>query len=378
MSFAIMKILHITNDYSGSTVYKNLIIELDRLGLSQIVYNPIRESYRVGRNEVDFNSLNSRIIYSHILNKSFDRFLYKSKISKLVKDIESKIRLSEIDFIHAHTWYSDGGAAYLLSKKYNIPYIIAVRNTDLNVHYKYLIYYRNFGLNILKNARRIILIGEYQRNFFASLKAITPDIKRKIEVVPNGVDSFWIKHFRDFRFKPIDGPFNILYIGTFLKRKRLLELQEALIKLNINNDFKLHIVGGGGNASEKVLENITKYPNLFEYYGRIEDRIELAKIFDKCHIFAMPSRHETFGLVYVEALLMGLPILYTLNDGIDGFYNENIGEKVFLGDVREVIQKLVTLRDNYMSYLIPTAKLIERHDWKNIALTYKKFYSSIA
>src|SRR5690606_32772754 len=67
----------------------------------------------------------------------------------------NNIDFSEIKMIHAHTWYSDGGVAYLLSKKYNIPYITAVRNTDLNVHYKYLLHHRKFGKEILKNANKV-------------------------------------------------------------------------------------------------------------------------------------------------------------------------------------------------------------------------------
>ena len=46
-------ILHIANDYSGSTVYKNLIKELDNLGLSQVVYHPIKEKSRIGKNKID-------------------------------------------------------------------------------------------------------------------------------------------------------------------------------------------------------------------------------------------------------------------------------------------------------------------------------------
>ena len=116
-----MMILHITNDYSGSTVYKNLVGELDNLGLSQIVYNPIKEESRVGKNKIELNVKGSEIIYSHILNKTTDRIFYKQKIKKILKDIKSKVDFSKIKMIHAHTWYSDGGVAYLLSKKYNIP-----------------------------------------------------------------------------------------------------------------------------------------------------------------------------------------------------------------------------------------------------------------
>src|SRR5690606_42090359 len=119
-------ILHVTNDFSGSTVYKNLVRELDNLGLSQIVYNPIKEKSRIGKNKIDLNVTDSEIIYSHILNKTNDRIFYKQKIKKILKDIESKVDLTKIRFIHAHTWYSDGGVAYLLSKKYNIPYSVTI------------------------------------------------------------------------------------------------------------------------------------------------------------------------------------------------------------------------------------------------------------
>jgi len=72
-------ILHITNDYSGSTVYKNLVGELDKLGSFQIVYNPIKEESRVGKNKIELNVKDSEIIYSHILNKTIDRIFSKRK-----------------------------------------------------------------------------------------------------------------------------------------------------------------------------------------------------------------------------------------------------------------------------------------------------------
>src|SRR5690554_437621 len=147
-------ILHITNDYSGSTVYKNLVGELDKLGLSQIVYNPIKEKSRIGKNKIDLNVTDSEIIYSHILNKTIDRIFYRKKIKKILKDIETKIDLSEIKMIHAHTWYSDGGVAYLLSKKYNIPYIVTIRNSDLNVFQKYLFHERSYGRKFLERAEK--------------------------------------------------------------------------------------------------------------------------------------------------------------------------------------------------------------------------------
>ena len=83
-------ILHITKRFQDLTVYKNLVRELDNKGLEQIVYNPFRESSRIGKNKIDFKNTCSQIIYSHILSKYADRILYKRKIKKIVQDIEAK------------------------------------------------------------------------------------------------------------------------------------------------------------------------------------------------------------------------------------------------------------------------------------------------
>jgi len=372
-------ILHITNDYSGSTVYKNLVGEIDKKGLSQIVYTPIKEENKIGKNKIEFEVSDSEIIYSPILNRTTDRLFYKRKIRKIVKDIETKINLSKIGMIHAHTWYSDGGVAYLLAKKYNIPYIIAVRSTDLNVHYKYFIQHRGLGREILRGAKRVVFIGKYQKRFFSQRKLLDGIIRGKNIVVPNGVDLFWIKNANCFRPKAVEGVFKILYIGTFIKRKNLLQLQDAVIDLSIKRKIhcELHIVGGGkGGQGKKILEKINQFPKCFFYYGIIKDKNQLLKIFKESHVFAMPSTQETFGLVYVEALLQGLPILYTANEGIDGFYEEKIGEKIYIDTVEEIKQKLMTLIRNYDSYVIPTAKLIENHNWSEIAGLYEKLYTS--
>lgn len=378
-------ILHITNDYSGSTVYKNLIGELDKLGLSQIVYNPIREGGRIGKNEIEFKSYDSQIIYSHILNKTTDRIFYRKKIKKIIKDIEGKIDFSKIKLIHAHTWYSDGGVAYLLSKKYQIPYIIAVRNTDLNVFYKYLLHERYFGKKILENASNIVLISASYKTRLLDLlviKNIKENILNKLLTIPNGVDYFWIKNAKYDVKKEVKNEFKFIYIGKFNKGKNVVALQQAIIDINVTNRksnllFKLNLVGGGGDEQDKVHHLIQNNSKYFTYWGALHDKNELLKIFEDSHIFAMPSVRETFGLVYIEALSQGLPILYKENEGIDGFYDDQIGEKVISGDVNEIKKKLVLLHDNYSNYKIDTKLILENHNWEMIAKVYEQIYIDI-
>jgi glycosyltransferase involved in cell wall biosynthesis len=370
-----MKILHISNDYTGSKVYMNLVSELDNLSLQQTVYTPIRESAKIGKNLVAFKTGSSNIAYSDILNYHIDRILYRRKIKKVLRDIESKIDFSSIDVIHAHTWYSDGGVAYLLHKKYNIPYVITIRNSDLNVFQKYLIHERTFGMNILKNAQNIILISaSYKERVLneRSLLSIKSNIQDKLMIIPNGVDKYWIDN-AVYSKKNINAcKIECLYVGRFTKGKNVDLLQYAIKELNNESlNIHLHLVGGGGKDHEKVLKIVSENQDIMTFYGQIRDKNILKEYYSKADIFTMPSSYETFGLVYVEAMLQGLPILYTHNEGIDGFYDEKIGEKVFSIKVSEIKNKILSLVNNYNEYTIPTNSLIENHDWSKIALRYK-------
>lgn len=372
-------ILHIANDYTGSTVYKNLALELDKLNVRQIIYTPFRGQNKIGNNEINFQMNGSKIIYSPILNWHIDRLFYPYKIFKILKDIQLRIDLKKINYIHAHTWYSDGGVAYFLSKKYNIPFVITIRNTDLNIFQKKLVYLRPLGRKILIDAKHIFLVSASYENRLLnqhSLKQVISNIKNKIRIIPNGVDPYWIKNSFYKNPKGIDKVFNILYVGKFTASKQILLLQEAIIQLNreLSRKIILHIVGEGGKDEIEVLKKVNTYSSSFKYYGKVYDKTELQKIFKSCDVFAMPSKYETFGLVYIEAMLQGLPVLYSDGEGIDGFYSEKIGEKVRKHTVKEIKQKLRIMINNFEQYSIPLEKVRRNHDWGLIAREYKEIY----
>lgn len=374
-----LKILHLANDYAGSAVYKNLVTALDEEGLTQIIYCPVRDAGLINKNKVEFRDPGSRIIYSHILNKTIDRILYPLKIKKILADVERKVNLTQVNLIHAHTWYSDGGVAYFLSKKYNIPYITAIRNTDLNLFQKMLAYLRPFGRKILNAASGIILIAaSYKERVLSqnSLQSIKKDLEKKIRIIPNGVDPYWIENAINSPKTRTDKTFNVLFIGKFTKSKNIVALQEAVQLLSHENNkrIKLHIVGGGGAKAKEVITNVKRYPDVFKYYGQIFDKDELLRCFRNCDVFAMPSKHETFGLVYIEALLQGLPVMYQKNEGIDGFYKERIGEAVTIGDAEEIKEKLKLLYENFSSYEFNIPLIKQNHNWRLIAKEYLAIY----
>lgn len=139
----------------------------------------------------------------------------------------------------------------------------------------------------------------------------------------------------------------------------------------------MNIVGGGGKDEFQVLEFVNKFPCYFTYHGKIYDKDVLRDLYRKCNFFVMPSSSETFGLVYVEAMTQGLPILYTQGEGIDGFYSNDIGEKVSIPSVAEIRSKIIKMIENESNYSIPLDLIQKNHNWTEIAKKYIDIYKGL-
>lgn len=369
-------LLHITNDFSGSKVYKSLMKQLDQLELPQTIYTAVRREDLIGKNHIDFKQTSSSIIYRNILKKT-DKLRYFHKINKVTEDVEAYVDLTKITLIHAHTWYSDGGVAYELYKKHNIPYIITVRNTDLNLFYKYGYHLRKRAKNIIENASKVFFISpSYHKRFF-NLKPFVNKQRfiKKSEIIPNGIDSFWIRNYKVPKENPQKLPV-VLYIGKFAKGKNVLKLINAITILNaIGVPCQLNLVGGGGSEEKKILEKVKRSESI-NFQGKITDKKLLQQQFTKADIFAMPSKGETFGLVYIEAISQGLPIVYTQKEGIDGYY-ENIGVAVEPNNEESIINAVKQILENYNPLQNLEAEITANHDWSNIAKKHKEIYANI-
>ena len=80
---------------------------------------------------------------------------------------------------------------------------------------------------------------------------------------------------------------------------------------------------------------------------------ELIKLLSINDIFAMPSVPETFGLVYVEAMTQGLPIIYAKGEGFEGFYKDGeIGYGVDADSITDISDKIELLIKSYNRFAI--------------------------
>lgn len=123
---------------------------------------------------------------------------------------------------------------------------------------------------------------------------------------------------------------NILYAGGLVKKKHVDSVIKAAQYLNQATDiiFNLTIVGGG--AEESNLKNLANQCNLDNktcFTGRLA-RSEVALKMKEANVFVMISEGETFGMVYLEAMLQGCIVIASSGGGFDGIIRD--GENGFL------------------------------------------------
>ncbi|MBT0549766.1 glycosyltransferase family 4 protein [Riemerella anatipestifer] len=364
-----MKVLHICNDFSYSKVYKNLYQELDKLSIEQVIYHPLRKNSKKGNNEFDFRMKGSKIVYSSFSLKNYHRILFRLKVHSLFRDLIKQIDVSNIDISYPTTLYSDGAIAYKLFKKYKIPYIVAVRNTDVNLFLKYRPDLFSLACKILKNAQKVIFISKGLKELFFNYPRVAKHlgmIKSKIEIITNGIDDVWLDNI--YTKKNNDNSF--MYVGRFDTNKNIVTVISALSELRGKYDnITLDLVGGGGDKDDEVKKKILKHGDWIKYHGFIYDKNKLIDIFRKNTYFVMPSIHETFGLVYIEALTQGLPILYTKNQGVDGLFSSEVGVATApnFNSVKQSLELMIESKSKFDLSSIDFTK----YRWSNIACKYK-------
>lgn len=376
-----LHILHIANYYIGSKVYTNLVTAIDSLNIQQTIYSAFIGNQFVGSNEPTFKNSKSRIIYRPILN-NYTRINYFRKTKKITSDILQQVYGEKYDLIHAHTLFSDGKVAYNLHRKFDIPFIVAIRSTDLNFFFRYFPHLRYQAKRTLLAAQKIIFISEAYKNKLLNLPYFSKhqnELTAKSIVIPNGIDNFWIKHALALSHTTHNVPSQLLYVGQIIKRKKLLSIMKVVVKLTREKiNFVLHIVGkGSGKYYKRVIQFIEKYPGTLIYHGPITEKQELLDLYKSSDLFVMPSKNETFGLVFVEALSQGLPILYTKNDGVDGFFSPKHGEAVDCTDEQRIENGILKIIENYGYYSFNPNETIKPFMWNTIAKKYTELYYSL-
>lgn len=370
-----MKVLHINCNYIYSALHGRLTERLESPEVHNLVFVPVTAANAANATVA---APGENVTVSECFRK-IDRYFFDRKQSKICRAARRSLDLTGVDCIHAHTVFTDGNCARTLARELGVPYIVAVRNTDVNAFFKKRALLRGRGIAILRGAERIIFLSESYRNtVFAQYVPVRfrEELLAKSVVIPNGIDDFWLAN-RNWMGQqlPAQGPVRLIYAGRIDRNKNIPLIQQAMDLLRREGlATELTVVGRIQDRAE--FERIRQ--DRYTTYHEPVDKEQLIHIYRENHIFVMPSHTETFGLVYAEAMSQGLPVIYTRGQGFDGqFADGTVGYATSDRDAAQLAGCIRQVLADYKELSENARQRVDKFDWGKIAEQYRQIYCSI-
>ena len=197
-----------------------------------------------------------------------------------------------------------------------------------------------------RHCERLILVSESLLN---GLQVLFPWIKEKTEVIPNMIreDMFLLPASR-----PEPDPFVFFWAGRLEHVKGLDVLLESVLNLinrNING-FSVRLAGRG--SLKRKLMNRIRDMNLNDrvhLLGRLS-REEIQSEMAAAHCFVLPSRYEAFGIVLIEAMATGLPVIAARSGGPEHIITGECGLLVDAENPCQLADAMEQMMNRYSNY----------------------------
>lgn len=181
----------------------------------------------------------------------------------------------------------------------------------------------------------------------AARQSIKQHFNKESQVVYNMVSDRFVysphtSHHNQIRF---------ISTGSLIRRKGFDVLIRAFSQLNLPQEtWDLTIIGGGPEKShlEKLIAKAKLEQQIHLIGRRASD--EMVGMLNDSDVFVLPSRMETFGVVYAEALACGLPVIATPCGGPEEFVNEKNGLLVPVDDVEALAAAIQHMYDHHRDY----------------------------
>jgi len=368
-------------DTGGMSVYvRELARELGRRGHLVDVYTRVHHSR--GEQIVDLG-YNARLIHLKAGgSKDMHKLMLYPHLAEFACNLENfrKHNGFQYDLIHSHYWLS-GWVGKWVQQWWNIPHIImfhtlgAVKNTigvgedetELRIQAE-----KELATN---SCHRIIAATKRERDDLIHYYGTPPGT---ISVVPCGVNLEL--------FQPMDqelarqqlnlnGEKVVLFVGRIDPLKGIENLLFAISNLTKTHRLKLLVIGGDDKTQSEIerLRSLSKYLHIDDsvtFLGLVSQE-ELPPFYNAANVCVVPSYYESFGLVALESLACGTPVVATRVGGIESVIRQ--GETGYVVSdnapqhLADTIDMLLSKQDNGFRSASYIRESVARFSWSNIA-----------
>lgn len=368
-----MNILHINSYFSTSGLFRQLYDRQIRDGIKLDVYVPI--SHQFPQERIAASGDYAKVVRTF---PQITRWVFPLKHQAILKNLLQQYHFEDYNLIHAHSLFSNGWLALQLHERYQIPYVVSVRNADLRTFFDRMPWMRSLGIKILRSAQHIVFISKNTQNEVFN-RYIPKNFKEKFlaktSIIPNGVDNFWHENRNTQTNLQIHNPIRIVTTGKIMRTKLFIPMAE---KLQLYSDtiqpLELHIIGP--TWEEDVLKELQTIP-IVTYHGKMSKE-EMRDFYRESDIFALLSSPETFGLVYVEAMSQALPVIYTKGEGFDNFFpNHTVGVSVDRHSQADLNQAIGYIIKHYQELSLSAVNEMQSFNWEDIHSIYLDLYHKL-
>lgn len=258
-------------------------------------------------------------------------YFFKSVINKIQKD--------DYDLIYVH--YIGHSLLPLFFVKFLIkkPLVLNAHGSDVFVNGKISLFIQKLVIPIIKKADMIVVPSYYFQDVVSTKFDILRD---KIFISPSGgIDT---KLFKPFDHKIKNDIFTIGYVSRIdIGKGWDILLDSIYILKNKNLKFRVVMVGSG-SQNQIMIQKIKelKLEDIVEYVGG-KPHNELPNYFNEMDLFIFPTTRnaESLGLVGIEAMACGLPVIGSNIGGLPSYIEDNVNGRLFeVGNIEELVKNI--------------------------------------
>ena len=364
-------ILHICCNLAGSSVFPQLFSALREAGVGQRVFVPEKRRENLGKNVPGGVPVVQRLTV-----RMSDALFFFRKAQRSVPAILRETDLADTGLIHAHTLFTDGSIARRLSRKTGIPFGVTVRYSDSESIWRFEPHLRPLGRAILREAAFAAFPGPaaMEKALLWFPEGEREALRGKFRAIPNGILPEWL----DGEPKKAPGdPVRVGFAGLLNARKRPADAVRAAHLAADRSGARFVIrLCGDGPMKEKIRAMLRPGDSLA---GRISGVQAMKAFYRDTDVLLVPSTAETFGMVYLEAMSQGVPVLYTAGQGFDGQFPEGeVGFAVPAGDPAAQAELLCrAVREDYAARSARCVAAAGELAWPKVAARWKELYASL-
>ena len=285
--------------------------------------------------------------------------------------------LAAPDLVHAHCAYPDGRAAVEYGARHGKPVVVTVHGFDIKGLPSLDPGFRQLTVEALERADAVVAVSRDLRKDVLELGVSA----EKVRWIPNGVDCRLFTGA--ISRQPGEGGWRLLYVGRFVEEKGLRILLEALgLIRRRRSDISLTLIGGhpATGTSGPFLPQVAALglSDCVEFRDAVAPE-EMPHHMSRHDLVVLPSFYDSFGIVLIEAMACGLPVVATRCGGPEEVVDDRAGRLVEIGNAEDLAAGILAVIDGYSGYDRQAIRRVarERYDYREVVGQIYELYEEV-